>query len=150
MWNGSCIVHEQFSEKEVVKLKARHKNAFVIAHPECPETLLRHADHIGSTSSLLKFTENNAGSEFIVLTESGIIHQMKKISPNSQFYDVPSIDTEEGSCASCNNCPYMRLNTIEKLYMCLVNEAPFMELSEATRLEAAQSLTKMLEMSPKK
>lgn len=144
LWDGSCMVHEQFSEAAVVDLKSRHKDAFVIAHPECPEHLLRYADHIGSTSSLLKFTENNPGKEFIVLTEPGILHQMKKRSPGSRFYDVPGMS---GACATCNNCPHMKRNTLEKLYMCLRDGTGEITLDEQTRVAAKRSLDKMLEMS---
>lgn len=146
LWNGSCIVHEQFSERELIKLKTRHPKAHIIAHPECPEALLRYAHHIGSTSSLLKFTETHAGEEFIVLTEPGIIHQMRKFSPGSTFYDVPG--ASDGGCASCNSCPFMRLNTLEKLYLCMANQSPVITLPEETRQHAEQSLRRMLEMSP--
>jgi len=143
LWNGTCIVHEQFSEKELVKLKTRHSDAFVIAHPECPEILLNYADYIGSTSSLLNFTKEHPNSEFIVLTELGIIHQMEKASPNSKFYDVPSID---GEC-SCNACPYMKLNTLEKVYLAMKNKTPKVELSEELREKAKAPLERMLDMS---
>lgn len=146
LWNGSCIVHEQFSERELIKLKTLHDKAHIIAHPECPEPLLRYAHHIGSTSSLLRYTGDHAGAEFIVLTEPGIIHQMRKVSPGSVFYDVPGISN--GGCASCNNCPYMRLNTLERLYLCMINKAPLIQVPEATRNRAAASLQKMLDMSP--
>ncbi|PIR39148.1 MAG: quinolinate synthase [Alphaproteobacteria bacterium CG11_big_fil_rev_8_21_14_0_20_39_49] len=148
LWEGSCIVHERFSEKELVKLKTIHPDAKIIAHPECPESLLAYADHIGSTSSLINFTKTNNGSEFIVLTEPGIIHQMEKESAQSKFYDVPG--TQEGACASCNECPYMRLNTLEKLYMCMVNKSPAISITEQLRLAAKKPLDKMLEMSPPK
>jgi len=144
LWDGSCIVHEQFSEKELVKLKTRHPEAHVIAHPECPEALLDHADHIGSTSSLLQFTADHPGDAFIVLTEPGIIHQMEKRSDGSIFYPVPGL--AEG-CTSCNNCPYMKRNTLEKLYVAMKNRAPVIRLDESTRVEAKASLEKMLEMS---
>lgn len=146
LWQGSCIVHEQFSEQELVRLKVRHPEAHVIAHPECPEHLLSHAEHIGSTSSILKFTRDHAGESFIVLTEPGIIHQMKKDSPGSTFYDVPGLSAE-GSCVSCNQCPYMRLNTLEKLYLAMLDRAPEITLDESVRVKAQQSLTRMLEMS---
>ena len=148
LWDGSCVVHEQFSEKELIKLKTQHPDAYIIAHPECPETLLRYAHHIGSTSSLLKFTADHAGNSFIVLTESGIIHQMRKISPNSEFFDVPG--ALDNGCASCNNCPFMRLNTLEKLYLCMANQSPTLDLPEDVRLKADISLRRMLDMSPKK
>jgi quinolinate synthase len=148
LWDGVCIVHEQFSEKELVKLKSKHQDAHIIAHPECTEILLKYADHIGSTSSLLNYTKEksaaNDNAEFIVLTESGIIHQMKKYSPNAKFYDVPGLNDE--SCANCNNCPYMRLNTIEKLYDSMLLRAPEINLDEQLRISAKKSLDRMLEM----
>lgn len=144
LWDGSCVVHEQFSEKAVVQLKTRHPKAHVIAHPECTEALLAHAEHIGSTSSLIRFTAERPGQEFIVLTERGIIHQMKKASPGSVFHDVPGVN--EG-CTSCNNCPYMKLNTLEKLYLCMKNRTPEITLPEEVRVSAKRSLERMLEMS---
>lgn len=144
LWDGTCEVHEQFSEKQVVKLKTRYPAARIIAHPECPPALLAHADHIGSTSSLLRDTRENAAQEFIVLTEPGIIHQMRKASPDKKFYEVGGT---QGGCEHCNSCPYMRLNTLEKLYLAMKNRAPAIELDEETRLAAKKSLDKMLEMS---
>lgn len=148
MWNGSCIVHERFSEQEVIRLKAKHKQAIVIAHPECPEHLLRYAEHIGSTSSLIEYAKAHDGAEFIVLTEPGIIHHMQQFSPNSTFYQVGSL--EQGACTSCNECHYMRLNTLEKLYLCMVNTAPVIDLPVDVMDKARTSLEKMLELSPKK
>lgn len=145
LWQGSCMVHEQFSEKALVQLKTRHKSAYVIAHPECPETLLHYADHVGSTSSLIQFTKEHAGAEFIVLTEPGILHQMLKYSPNSTFYDVPGIS--DGACASCNTCPHMKRNTLEKLYYSMLNCAPEIEMPESLRHAAYAPLIRMLEMS---
>ncbi len=144
LWDGTCQVHDQFSEKELVKLKTRHPKAKTIAHPECPQHILRHAEFVGSTSQLIKFAKENAPNEFIVLTEPGILHQMKKNNPDNIFYDVPGT---EGSCVWCNACPYMKLNTLEKLYLCMVNRSPEITLPEPTRLKAKQSLDKMLEMS---
>ena len=150
LWNGTCMVHERFSEQELIKLKTRHTNAHVIAHPECPEHLLRHAVHIGSTSSLIRYAETHAGQEFIVLTEPGILHQMKKRSAGSTFYDVPGISSEEqGACISCNACPYMKLNTLEKIYDCMLSRAPALELPAELMQRARQPLDKMLEMSTK-
>lgn len=146
LWDGTCIVHEQFSEKELIALRIKHPKAHIIAHPECPEALLGYAGHIGSTSSLIKFTEEHKGDEFIVLTEPGIIHQMKLLSPQSIFYDVPGIS--DGACASCNVCPFMKLNTMEKLYMCMVNGQPEITTDETLRLQAKKPLDRMLEMSP--
>ncbi len=149
LWEGSCIVHEQFSEKELVQLMNRHPNAHVIAHPECPESILGHASYVGSTSALLNFTRDhtykNPTAEFIVLTEPGIIHQMKKHCPSAKFYDVPSLD--EAGCAFCNACPYMKLNTLEKLYLCMANKEPEITMDNELRLKAKKSLDKMLQMS---
>jgi quinolinate synthase len=146
MWDGSCMVHERFSEQEVIRLKAKHRHAKVVAHPECPETLLRYADHIGSTSSLIEFVRTNNGGEFIVLTEPGIIHHMRSLSTDSVFYEVGGLS--DGACASCNQCHYMRLNTIEKLYLCMVNKSPAIDLSEDVMNRARGSLERMLELSP--
>lgn len=145
MWQGTCIVHEQFSEKEVIRLKVNEADAKVIAHPECPEHLLRHADFIGSTSALLNYTKEHAGGKFIVLTEPGIVHQMKKISKNSQFFEVAGIN--DSGCQSCNSCPFMRLNTLEKLYLCMLNQQPQINIDEKLRLKAKSSIDKMLEMT---
>ncbi len=145
LWDGTCVVHEQFSEKTLIQLRNQHSSAKIIAHPECPEALLKYADHIGSTRSLLDYTTAHDGGDFIVLTEPGILHQMKKFAPKSQFYAVPGV--EEG-CTSCNNCPYMKLNTLEKLYLCMVNRSPSIEMDEELRAKAKLSLDKMLEMSP--
>lgn len=145
LWDGSCIVHERFSEVELVKLKTRYPGAHVIAHPECPEALLAESEHVGSTSSLLKFTEERPGGEFIVLTEPGILHQMKKRSPGSTFHDVPGVG--QGGCVSCNNCPYMKLNTLEKLYACMAQRAPEITLSAEIIEAARKPLEKMLELS---
>lgn len=148
LWNGTCMVHERFSEQELIKLKTRYPTALVIAHPECPEHLLRHAHHIGSTSSLLRYTQEHAGQSFIVLTEMGILHQMKKLSPNSIFHDVPSVAGEEaGACVSCNQCPYMKLNTMEKIYNCMKNRSPRLELVPDLIIRARKPLERMLEMS---
>ncbi len=159
LWHGSCIVHEQFSEKELVKLKTNYPAAHVIAHPECPENLLDHASHVGSTSSLLKFTKDHQGDEFIVLTEPHIIHQMKRSNPSGKFYDCPFID--KAGCTMCNACPYMELNNLENLYLvmrdALANKkgSGFRNkvgggeilLDEDLRKRAEGSLRKMLEMS---
>jgi len=145
LWNGSCIVHERFSEQELIKLKTRHAAAHIIAHPECPEHLLRHAGHIGSTSSLIRYAEQHPGQEFLVLTEPGILHEMKKRSPGSIFYDVPGISG--GACISCNACPYMKLNTLEKIYNCMLTRTPALELSPELISAAKKPLVRMLEMS---
>lgn len=145
LWNGSCIVHERFSEQELVKLKTRHPDAYIIAHPECPPDILKYAHHIGSTSSLLKFTADHPGKEFIVLTEPGIIHQMRQKSPGSIFHEAPGI--VGGACVSCNTCPYMKLNTMEKLYQCMKTSSPQLTLSPELMQTARRPLERMLEMS---
>lgn len=144
LWPGSCIVHEQFSEKELIKLKAQHPDAPIAAHPECPEHILRHADHVGSTSSILKFVLEDEADTFIIATEPGIMHQMQKSSPHKTFIGAPGMD---GEC-NCNQCPFMALNTLEKLRDCLRDMTPVIELDEEERLKALAPLDKMLEMSP--
>ncbi len=146
LWDGSCMVHERFSEKELVKLKTAHPKALTIAHPECPESLLNYADHIGSTSSLLTFTEKNPGREFLVLTEAGILHQMQKRSPGSVFYGVPSA-LDGGACISCNTCEFMKLNTMEKLYLCMRDQSPELLMSPELMAAAKKPLVRMLELS---
>lgn len=146
LWNGSCMVHERFSERELVKLTTQHPQAKVIAHPECPEALLAHAHHIGSTSSLLHYTEANPGQEFIVLTEPGILHQMQKRSPGSRFYPVPGMEAG-GACMSCNNCQYMKLNTMEKVYRCMRDGTPELTLPQELMDAARRPLERMLSLS---
>jgi len=145
LWNGSCMVHERFSEKELVKLKTNYPKAYIIAHPECPEDILKYAHHIGSTSSLLHFTAEHPGSEFIVLTEPGIIHQMRQRSKGSVFHEAPGI--VGGACMSCNTCEYMKLNTLEKLYACMKNGSPELMLPSELMDAARKPLLRMLEMS---
>lgn len=145
LWDGSCMVHERFSEQELVKLKERYPDALIIAHPECPASLLAYAHHIGSTSSLLNYTETHPGKTFLVMTEPGIFHQMQKRSPGSTFIGVPGIG--DAGCVSCNNCPYMKLNTLEKLYFCMKNQAPEIILPEELMDAARKPLERMLEMS---
>ncbi len=146
LWNGSCMVHERFSESELVKLKTLHPRAHIIAHPECPEALLNYADHVGSTSSLLKFTEDHAGNEFLVMTEPGILHQMQKRSAGSIFYPVPGA-LDGGACVACNTCAYMKLNTMEKLYACMRDQSPEILLNDDLIRRARAPLDKMLELS---
>jgi len=143
LWQGTCIVHETFSERKIIDLKTRHPKALLIAHPECEETLLNHADYIGSTSALLKFTQDAVANEFIVATESGIIHQMQKLSPEKMFIPAPA---EAESC-NCNNCPYMKLNTMEKIYLCMKNRSPEIDVPEDIRLKAQVALERMLDLS---
>ena len=142
LWQGTCIVHETFSERKLIELKAKHPDAEVIAHPECEPELLRHADHIGSTSSLLKHSQSSDATTFIVATEPGIIHQMEKASPDKTFLPLPGQDE---SC-SCNECPFMRLNTLEKLYLALRDLKPRIEMDEPLRLAAKQPLDRMLSL----
>ncbi|MFZ5609914.1 MAG: quinolinate synthase NadA [Pseudomonadota bacterium] len=144
LWEGACIVHEQFSEKELIKLKAQYPEAPVAAHPECPAHILDHADHVGSTSSILKFALASPARTIIVATEPHIIHQMELKAPHKTFIGAPGAD---GNC-SCNNCPFMALNTMEKLYLCLRDLEPRIEVPEEVRLAALKPLQRMLEMSP--
>ena len=142
LWNGACMVHEIFSFEKITKLKIRHPNAKVIAHPECEETILNIADYIGSTTGLLKFTKNNDAKEFIVATETGILHQMQKLNPEKTFIPAPPNNT----CA-CNDCPHMKLNTLEKLYLCLKYELPEIIMNEEIRQAAKKPIDKMLKIS---
>jgi quinolinate synthase len=142
LWPGSCVVHETFSEEAVLKLKAAHSEAEVIAHPECQNHLLDLADFIGSTSKLLAHSHTSSAPEFIVLTEPGILHQMRKAMPEKVFHEVPGLD----GC-SCNACPYMRLNSLEKLENCLINLSPSIKIEEDLRLKALAPIKKMLELS---
>ena len=142
LWPGSCIVHETFSEEALLKLRQQHPEAEVIAHPECQQHLLDLADFIGSTSKLLQRVQSSDARSFIVLTEPGILHQMRLKAPDKQFFDVAGSD----SC-SCNTCPYMRLNTLEKLWRCLETLQPQIELDEQIRLRALRPIERMLEMS---
>lgn len=142
LWEGSCIVHETFSEKRIIELKVEHSSAEMIAHPECEASVLRHADYIGSTTALLKYCQSSQSNKFIVATEPGIIHQMEKAAPNKQFIPAPSTD----NCA-CNECPYMRLNTLEKLYLAMKNKTPEIILPKNIRVNALKPIQKMLEMS---
>ena len=150
LWQGSCLVHERFSEKELVKLIVKHPLAKIIAHPECPESLLSYAHHIGSTSSLLNYVKQNVGFEFIVLTEPNIIHQMKLANPSATFYDCPFVNNT--GCSACNTCPYMQLNSLEKIYLAMkdIKQSPFgaeINLSPQLIASAKKPLQKMLEMS---
>jgi quinolinate synthase len=142
LWDGSCIVHEVFSEQQLVRLKARHPEAPVLAHPECEEAVLQHADYVGSTSGIRRFATESEADAFIVATESGILHQMQKDNPDKTFIAAPP----SNGCA-CNDCPHMKLNTLEKLYLCLKHEAPEILMDEAIRLRALQPIEKMLAMS---
>jgi quinolinate synthase len=144
LWNGACQVHELFSLEKITKLKIRHPNAKVIAHPECEEAILKEADFIGSTSALLKYSSQNPATEFIVATEAGIIHQMQLQSPLKTFIPAPP----DNSCA-CNDCPFMKLNTLEKLYLCMKYEEPEILLDEKLIEASKKPIMKMLEISKK-
>jgi quinolinate synthase len=145
LWQGSCIVHEAFSEKELIKLKAQHPDAPVLAHPECPGHILDHADYVGATSGILKAALAAVQKTIIVATEPHIIHQMQKAAPDKIFIGAPGAD---GNC-SCNACPFMALNTMEKIYLCLAHERPQIEVEAAVRDKALGALNRMLEMAPK-
>jgi len=142
LWPGSCMVHEMFSERSLVQLKERHPQALVLAHPECAEAVLRHADYVGSTTGILNYAKQSLANEFIVATESGILHQMKKACPEKTFISAPG----DGGCA-CSECPHMKLNTMEKLYLCMKNRKPEITLDEGLRQRALQPIARMLEMS---
>jgi quinolinate synthase len=142
LWEGTCIVHEAFSEEKIIRLKLEYPNAKIIAHPECEEVILRHADFIGSTSKLLNYVKEDNAENYIVVTEPGIIHQMEKSVPNKNFIPAPP----QNECA-CNNCPYMKLNTLEKIYLCMKNNSPQIIMDEDLRLRALKPIEKMLEMS---
>ncbi|MGB3311970.1 MAG: quinolinate synthase NadA [Nodosilinea sp.] len=142
LWQGSCMVHETFSEKKLVQLQSAHPEADVIAHPECEEAVLRHAHFVGSTTALLRYAQQSAKPEFIVVTEPGIIHQMQKQAPDKAFIPAPPA----AACA-CNECPHMRLNTLEKLYLAMKNRQPEIVLSPKIQQQALKPIQRMLEMS---
>ncbi|SFH10727.1 quinolinate synthase NadA [Pedobacter insulae] len=144
LWNGACMVHEIFSREKITKLKERHPNAKFIAHPECEESVLQMADYIGSTTGLLKYSIHNEATEFIVATESGIIHQMEKANPHKTFIPAPP----NNNCA-CNDCPYMKRNTLEKLYLCLKNGLPEVTVPADIIVQARKPIERMLEISAK-
>jgi quinolinate synthase len=145
LWPGTCMVHVLFSEKEIRKLKVRHPDAEVLAHPECEERVLRLADHVGSTSSLLERAIESPARRFVVATEPGIIHQMKKAAPHKEFMRTPGRGPE-GSCEACAECPHMRLNTLEKLHRCMRDLEPEITLDEELRLRAFRPIERMLEL----
>jgi quinolinate synthase len=142
LWEGSCIVHETFSEKKIIELQIMHPDAKLIAHPECEEIILKRADFIGSTSKLLNFVKEDNSKEFIVATEAGILHQMKKIAPDKILIPAPP----ENNC-SCNECPFMKLNTMEKLYLCMKNRTPSIEIEPELMAKALKPIERMLAMS---
>ncbi|WP_345954165.1 quinolinate synthase NadA [Mucilaginibacter sp. PAMB04168] len=142
LWNGACMVHEIFSREKITKLKERHPNAKILAHPECEEHILQLADYIGSTTGILKYATNSSEKEFIVATEAGIIHQMEKDNPDKVFIPAPPNNT----CA-CNDCPHMKRNTLEKLYLCLKNEMPEITLPADIIEKAVKPIERMLDIS---
>ncbi|MDR2685015.1 MAG: quinolinate synthase NadA [Prevotellaceae bacterium] len=143
LWNGACHVHEQFSVKRLLELKKNYRNAKVLAHPECKNVVLMLADFIGSTQALLNYATQSSGRQFLVATESGILHQMQKVNPKKEFIPVPPID----STCGCNDCKYMRLNTLEKIYNCLLTETPEIFVDEKIRIKAVKPIERMLELS---
>lgn len=142
LWNGACMVHEIFSLEKITKLKIRHPKAKLIAHPECEDPILAMADYIGSTTQLLKYSATDPSNEYIVATETGILHQMQQNSPHKTFIPAPP----DNSCA-CNDCPHMKLNTLEKLYLCMMYETPEIRMDESLRLAAKKPMDRMLEIS---
>lgn len=144
LWNGACMVHEIFSVEKIVRLKERHPDAKFIAHPECEEDLLKLADFIGSTTQLLKYTLDDEANTFIVATEAGILHQMHQKAPMKTFIPAPP----DNACA-CNDCPHMKLNTLEKLYLCMRYETPEITMDEELRIGAKRPIDRMLDLSRK-
>lgn len=142
LWDGACEVHETIRTESILQLKLKHPDAKLIAHPECKQPVLILADFVGSTSAMLDFTAKDSAKKFIVATETGIIHQMQKLSPEKEFIVVPSDET-----CSCNDCPYMKLNTLEKLYLCMLNEKPEITLSADVIEKARRPIVRMLELS---
>jgi quinolinate synthase len=144
LWNGACMVHEIFSLEKITRLQVRHPNAKLISHPECEDPILRISDFIGSTTQLLAYVKNTEHQEFIVATEAGILHQMQKQAPSKTLIPAPP----DNSCA-CNDCPHMKRNTLEKVYLCMEYEQPEILMDESLRLQAKKSLDRMLEISAK-
>jgi len=142
LWDGACEVHETIRTESIMQLKLEHPDAKLIAHPECKQPVLILADFIGSTSAMLDFTAKDIAKKFIVATETGIVHQMQKLSPDKEFIVVPADET-----CSCNDCPYMKLNTLEKLYLCMLNEKPEITLTDEVIEKARKPIVRMLELS---
>jgi quinolinate synthase len=144
LWNGACMVHEIFSREKIIRLQHRHPEALLIAHPECEEAVLALADYIGSTTQLLHFSQTNASNSFIVATESGILHQMQKSSPEKTFIPAPP-----NNLCACNDCPHMKLNTLEKVYLSLLYEIPEIQMEETLRVAAKIPMDRMMDISRK-
>ena len=145
LWDGACHVHEQFSLEKLLDLKAENTDAEIVAHPECKSVILKMADYVGSTQGLLNYVTNSDKNKFLVVTESGILHQMTKANPDKTFIPVPP--EIEGKTCACNECVFMRMNTIEKLYLCLRDEKPEILIDEELREKAVKPILRMLEMS---
>lgn len=146
LWPGTCMVHVLFSERRIRELKLRHPEAEVLAHPECEQRVLALADHVGSTTSLINRAAESPAPEFIVATEPGVIHQMQRLAPDKTFMRAPGEGSPDGACEACGECPHMRLNTVEKLYLCLRDLSPEIQLDEKTRLSALAPIERMLEL----
>ena len=144
LWDGTCEVHDVLSTEAVIQLKVDNPDAKLIAHPECKAPVLELADYVGSTTAMLNYTMNDASKRYIVATETGILHQMQKNSPDKEFLIVPTDET-----CSCNDCPYMKMNTLEKLYLCLKNESPEIQLDRSVIEKAEQPIRRMLDLSQK-
>jgi quinolinate synthase len=144
LWNGTCEVHDILSTEAIINLKIDNPDAKLVAHPECKAQVLELADFIGSTNAMLNFTKSDQSKKYIVATETGILHQMKKDSPEKEFIIVPTDET-----CSCNDCPYMKLNTLQKLYLCLKNETPEISLTEEVIEKAKIPIKRMLDISKK-
>ena len=145
LWDGACHVHEQFSLEKLLDLKAENTDAEIVAHPECKSVILKMADYVGSTQGLLNYVTNSDKNKFLVVTESGILHQMTKANPDKTFIPVPP--EIEGKTCACNECVFMRMNTMEKLYLCLRDEKPEILIDEELREKAVKPILRMLEMS---
>jgi quinolinate synthase len=142
LWNGACMVHEIFSREKIIRLKERHPGAKLLAHPECEEVILQMADYVGSTTGILKYAGSRPEKEFIVATEAGILHQMQKENPDKIFIPAPP----NNNCA-CNDCPHMKRNTLEKLYLCIKNEMPEITVPQQIIERAVKPIERMLEIS---
>lgn len=143
LWDGACHVHKQFSLEKIIALKNEYSNALFLAHPECEKSILDVADHIGSTTSIIKFATKSKYNEFIIATETGIMHELEKKNPNKTFIPAPSQNTE----TACNECSYMKMNTLEKLYLCMKNEEPEITVDERVRKKSVKSIERMLNIS---
>lgn len=141
LFPGNCFIHTAFSETAMLKLKLTHPHAKIVAHPECEELVLRHADYVGSTTQMIAFTQTDSSDEFIVMTEPGVIHQMKKLSPHKKFFEGPDL----AGCA-CNECPHMRLSTLEKIHQCLKNHTPEILIDPELARQALKPLQRMMDM----